>query len=193
MKWVCFISVCGGNSFLLQNASKCHSTGIEIKPKFLACGNAKQLWSSIQLCTHSPWMHFLLDSGERVFCCNWAVSVWSMAATFQQFDQMLDWNWNLVDDHRRSISWDWHAQPTNQQCGVFMNFMNILLCSGFVVVWCFWFCEHMYLTASVAEEQWRRSVPSKGKNWIGQFFLSNSPFEGSCCAVFCFGNWFARC
>ena len=90
MKWACFISVCGGNSFLLQNASKCHSTGIEIKPKFLACGNAKQLWSSIQLCTHSPWMHFLLDSGERVFCCNWAVSVWSMAATFQQFDQMLD-------------------------------------------------------------------------------------------------------
>lgn len=82
------------------------------------------------LCTHSPWMHFLLDSGERsVATGQFLYGPWQ-----QPFSSLI-----------RCLT---EIDRTNQQCG---------LCSGCVLV--FWFCERVYLAALVAEEQWRRSVP----------------------------------
>ena len=152
---VCFIFLCGGDSCLLHNASKCHSSGTEINQRFIACGNPKQLWFSI---VHTFTVDAFSTRQRREICCNWAVSVRSMAATFQQFDQMLDWNWNPVEDHRRSISGRTPSQPTVWTLHEIHEHSPLQwLCLGLV----FWFCERVYLAALVAEEQWRRSVPSK--------------------------------
>jgi hypothetical protein len=172
---VCFIFLCGGNSCLLHNASKCDSSGTEINQRFLACGNPKQLWFSI---VHTFTVDAFSTRQRREICCNWAVSVRSMAATFQQFDQMLDWNWNPVEDHRRSISGRTPSQPTVWTLHEIHEHSPLQwLCLGLV----FWFCERVYLAALVAEEQWRRSVPSKRDIWIGRHYTT---FWGTLLCIF---------